>query len=100
MAGYNRRHRLAREEKEGVGLKTEDLTANGRRLGEKKGVVVELLCRHASASQRAVAKKPGYRSETSVGKQRQLMRKRLREDPGFAKGFEKQSSYLEKLLVS
>lgn len=83
-----------------VGLKTEDLTANGRRLGEKKGVVVELLCRHASASQRAVAKKLGYRSETSVGKQRQLMRKRLREKPGFAKGFEKQSSRLEKLLFS
>jgi len=83
-----------------VGLKTEDLTANGRRLGEKKSIVVELLCRHTSASQRDVAKKLGYRSETSVGKQRQLFRSRMNEDTAFAKTFEKQSNKLEKLLVS
>lgn len=64
---------------------TEDLTGHGRAVGKVKALAVELCCRCSGASQREVAKRFGYGSESSVGKARQLARAMLAGDSGLAR---------------
>lgn len=72
-----------------VGMRVDELGEHGLRIGEKKSHLVELLCRCSSASQREVALQLGYKCEHSVGKQRQLFRRKLKEDTAFRKTFAK-----------
>jgi len=62
-------------------VKEEDLRFHGRRLGIAKAVAVELCCRLSGLTQREIAGHFGYRSESSVGKQRQAIATRLDADP-------------------
>ena len=63
----------------------EDLAGHGRAVGKVKALAVELCCRCSRTSQREVAKRFGYGSESSVGKARQLARVVLAEDTGLAR---------------
>lgn len=74
-----------------VGLRVEELGEHGRRVGDRKSYLVELLCRYSSASQREIAGRLGYKCDQSVGKQRQLLRRKMKEDRSYAKTFEKLS---------
>ena len=47
-----------------------DVRAHGRRLGDRKAVMVEWCCRLSDASQRKVAQYLCYGSESAVGKAR------------------------------
>jgi REP element-mobilizing transposase RayT len=65
------------------------LCRHGRAAGECKRVAVELCCRLSGLSQRAVATRFGYRHESAVGKQRQLLRQLCADDPALGQRMEK-----------
>ena len=59
----------------------DDLRFHGRRLGMVKAVAIDLCCRFSDETQRDIAKRFGYRDDSSVGKRRQALAARLAEDP-------------------
>ena len=71
-----------------VGLSAEELKRHGRAVGERKPMAIELLCRHSAASQREVARFCGYDRDSSVGKQRRVLREKLHAAPDFARLFD------------
>ena len=66
------------------GVSGEELRCHGRRAGLAKAVAVELCCRLTGRSQREVAGRFGYGSDSSAGKQRRLVRAKASADDGFA----------------
>jgi putative transposase len=81
-----------------VGLTEVELKRHGRAVGERKSMAIELLCRHSSASQRDVAALCGYRRDSSVGKQRRMLREKLSADAAFASLFEATGKRVAKAL--
>jgi len=69
------------------GLGREDLHSRRRHAAEAKGVALELCCRLADTTQRALSVRFGYGHESSVGKQRHAIAKRLAEDKGLQRRF-------------
>jgi hypothetical protein len=57
------------------------LREDGRLLGDGKGLVLEVLCRVADVSQRAVAARLGLASEHTVSYQRRRLVRRMASDP-------------------
>ena len=57
------------------------LCGHGRAVGEVKKIPIELCCHFGAASQRAVAIRFGYKHESAVGKQRQLLRRLRASEP-------------------
>jgi REP element-mobilizing transposase RayT len=81
-----------------VNIDADRVVLHGRAVGEKKMLVIELLCRLSCATQREVGSRLGYRSETAVGKQRLLLRGRIKRDAAFRKLFESLEKKAEKEL--
>lgn len=65
-------------------VKVEDLHFHGHRLKSVKAVAVDLCCRLTGMSQRAIAAHYGYRSESSIGKQRKAFAVLLSGDKGLS----------------
>ena len=57
-----------------------DLMGHGNIARSAKAIYVELCCRYAGKSQRAIAKVLGYNSETSITKQRKRLKEKLKSD--------------------
>jgi hypothetical protein len=70
---------------EEFGFSLDALRHHGRAVGLGKAVAAELCCRLSGESQRAAATHLGYRHESAVGKQRQLLRRLLAHDPALAR---------------
>jgi len=62
------------------GVEVSDLRFHGHRLKTVKAVAVELCCQLTGKTQREVGARFGYRSESSVGKQRKHLAQTLKED--------------------
>jgi len=76
------------------GISQDLLHSRQRRAAEAKGMAVELCCRLTDTTQRALGVRFGYRHESSVGKQRQTMAKRLAENGGLLRRFTRLASSL------
>jgi chromosomal replication initiation ATPase DnaA len=74
------------------GVDVGDLHFHGRRAGAAKSVAIELSCRLTGKSQRAIGSYYGYRSESSVGKQRKRLASLSAADSSMAKRIEKLST--------
>ena len=61
-----------------------DVRAHGRRLGDRKAVMVEWYCRLSDASQRKVAQYLCYGSESADGKARKRAKSALAREPELA----------------
>ena len=81
-------------------MSADELKRHGRAVGPRKGMALELLCRYAAASQREVARVSGFGHESGVGKQRRLLRERLRADDRFARMFQAAVQRVETVLKS
>lgn len=68
----------------GFSVPVEDLHCHGHRAGVTKAAAIELCCRLTGKSQREVGRHFGYRSESSVGKQRSLLARLVGEDKALA----------------
>lgn len=58
----------------------EGLRCPGRRCGPVKAVAIELCCRYSGLTQRDLSEQFGYRSESSIGKQRKAFAKHVSSD--------------------
>jgi len=67
------------------GLSDGEITEHGRSAGPAKMIALELACRYTGATQRALAKHFGYRSESTVSRQRSRLRERLESNPKLAR---------------
>ena len=76
------------------------LREHGNRAGIAKGALVELCCRYSGFTQRAIAQWLGYKSESTVGKQRQRLKARLLQDEKEQRRFARAVKSLEKVLKS
>ena len=76
--------RVEREVADAFGVKVEDLHYHGHRLGEVKAVAVELCCQLTGKTQRELAEYFGYRSDSSIGKQRKRLASATRVDARLA----------------
>lgn len=79
-----------------LGLSGEELTGSGRGRRADRQVAVELLCRVSSATQREVAGRLGYESESAVGKIRKAWREQCRKTPALLKGLQRIENQLER----
>jgi hypothetical protein len=61
------------------GLRESDLFAHGLHAALAKASAIELACRFTGMNQCEVATRFGYRSETSVGKQRKRLAEQLQD---------------------
>lgn len=73
----------------GLELEESDLRRHGRAVGVGKMMAIELLCTMSAASQREVARRCGYRRETSVGQQRRVLRERLEKESSLRRRWER-----------
>lgn len=80
-------------------VRRKDLIGHGRRLGIVKAVAIELCCRLSGRTQRDIASYFGYRSESSVGKQRQTLAKLIEKDPSLQRRIRALSRSLEKSRI-
>ncbi len=61
-------------------VSVEDLYAHGRRAGTAKAVAIELCCRLGGCTQRDIARRLGYGSESAIGKQRRTITERVAQE--------------------
>ena len=71
-----------------LGISGEDLKRHGLATGVEKMLAIELFCKFSSASQREITPLCGYKRESSVGRQRNALRERLKNDGKLFRRFE------------
>jgi putative transposase len=62
-------------------MEVAELREHGRRVGDAKGVVVELCCMLSGKTQREVARHYGFKTDAGVSRQRRVLREKAQADP-------------------
>ena len=78
------------------GIDLKDLHDHGRRVGEAKGVAIELCCMLSGKNQRQIARHFGYKTDAGISRQRRILREKAKVDPAIQKQLKRLAKRLSK----